>query len=107
MVPEGLTKNWKALNKHLSELGSISFPRIVLNEGEPTKQFLFRDASKAAYGSAAHAVQDGQSSLVFAKAKVAFLQSHSLPTLELLLVFLALKCFSSLKEAFKDISVEV
>lgn len=83
-----------------AELDSISFTRKVLNEGKPANLFLFCDASKTAYGFAACDMQDGHSTLIFAKTKVAPLKSKPLTTLELLSVFLVF--FPSLK----DISIE-
>lgn len=97
---------WKTLAKDLSALDSISFPRSVLDEGKDTKLFFFCDASKAAYGFSVYAVQDGRSSLLFTKAKVAHLQGKFLPTLELLSVFLAVKRFPFLKKSLEDIPIK-
>lgn len=64
--------------------------------------FLFCDASKGAYGFAAYATQS-VSSLVFSKAKVAPLKSKTVPRLELLAVFLAVKCLQMLLKVYSNV----
>ena len=81
-----------ALSKDLSQLTSVEFPRFCIDKDKPSELYIVCDSSKQAYGFAAYNAQDGKSSLVFAKAKVAPMKSKSLPTLELLSVFLAIKC---------------
>lgn len=92
--------------KDLSALDSVPFPRRVIDEGKDTKLFFFCDASKAAYGFAIYAEQDGNSHFVLVKAKMAPLQGKSLPTLELLAVIFAMKCFPFIKESLKDIPIK-
>lgn len=58
--------------------------------------FLFCDASQEAYGFAVYMVQNCQCYQVCAKAKVAPLKKKTLPILELLAVYLALKCLPTL-----------
>ena len=54
---------------------------------------MFADTSKEAYGCVFYVVQDAQRHLFFSKAKASLLKERTLPTLELLAVQLALKCF--------------
>ena len=102
-VTEEDSKTWTSLSKDLAGLSSIEFPRFALSEDDPTDLFLFCDASKGAYGYVAYAVQNGKSCFVLSKSKVAPLQSKSLPTLELLGVFLAFKGLFSLLKTFSRV----
>ena len=54
---------------------------------------------------AAYSVQDGESHLAFSKAKVAPMKPKSLPTLELLAVFLSFKCLLPLLKAYSRIRI--
>ena len=105
-VPQNMSPVWRMLAKDLSALDSVSFPRRVLDEGKDTRLFFFCNASKATYGFSIYTVQDGTSSLVFAKANMAPLPGKSLPTLELLSLFLAMKCFPFLKKSQGDIPIK-
>ena len=93
---------WSALSKDLSQLTSVEFPRFCIDKDKPSELYIFCDSYKQAYGFAAYNVQDGKSSLIFAKAKVAPMMSKSLPTLELLSVFLAVKCLPTLLDAYSQ-----
>lgn len=53
---------------------------------------IFCDAAKMVYGSVVYAIQDGTSVLIFAKGKVDPIMTKTLPMLEFLVAFLAVKC---------------
>ena len=91
LVSEEAQKTWTTLSKDLSRLSSLEFQRYSLSQDDPANLFIFCDASKRAYGYVAYAVQNGQSRFLFSKPKVAPLSQKSLPTLELLGVFVAFK----------------
>ena len=103
VVAEEDERTWSSLSKDLVGLSSIEFPRFALSEDEPTDLFLFCDASKNAYGYVAYAVQNGKSCYVLSKSKVAPLQTKSLPTLELLGVFLAFKGLFCILKTFSKV----
>ena len=67
---------------------------------------MLSDASKLAYGFVAYAVQNGKSGFICSKTKVAPVIKKSLPTLELLGVFLALKNLFSMLSTFKKVNIE-
>ena len=67
--------------------------RTTFNSNSPIKLCVFTDACKEAYGCALYVVQDVQRHLFFSKVKVSLLKERTLPTLELLAVELAFKCF--------------
>ena len=92
-----------ALSHDLIKLDSLKFPRFITGEDSPTD--IFRDASKGAYGFAVYSVEDGGSHLAFAKAKVAPMKPKSLPTHELMAVFLAIKCLLPLLKAYPRIRI--
>ena len=71
----------------------------------PTSTF-FCDASKAAYGFAVYVVLCSRSALLFSKAKVVPTAAKSLPTLELLPVYLALKCLKNVCEVFCRLDIK-
>ena len=57
--------------------------------------FIFCDASKSSFGFVVYAVQNGNSRFLFSKLKIAPLVDRTLPTLELLAIYLALKHLES------------
>ena len=95
-VSEEIAQSWSSLSRDLEGLSDVEFPRYTLSEDVPGDLYLFCDASKSAYGFAAYIVQNGQSHLIFSKAKVAPLWSKTLPVLELFSLFLAFKCLNQI-----------
>ena len=91
---------WSALSHDLTKLDLLKFPRFVTSEDSPADFYIFCDASNGANGFAAYCLQDGEFHLVFAKAKVAPMKPKSLPMLELLAVFLAIKSLLTLLKAY-------
>ena len=83
----------------------MKFSRFVTSEDSPADFYIFCDASKEDYNFAAYSMQDGKSHLAFTKAKVAPMKPRSLSTIELLAVFLAVKCLLTLLKAYSRIRV--
>ena len=96
-------KTWLILANDLCKLSSISFPRFTLRDDRKFELYVFCDASQNAYGFSAYAAQDGISNLIFAKSKVAPMKRRSLPTLELLGVYIALKNISVIMNTYKGL----
>ena len=84
--------------KDSSFINDFKFSRQSYSEGEDVTLNVFCDASKEAYGTAIYATSDksSKSNLLFAKVKTSPLQKKSIPTLELLSVFLAFKCIHTI-----------
>lgn len=70
----------------------LPYLRRAFSENKAGEMSLFYNAWPEAYGFAVYVVQNFQSYLVFAKPKMAPLKKKTLTTLELLAVYLALKC---------------
>ena len=104
-VPEEQLKGWQNLSRDLNQLSGLRFRRRSLDEGKATDVYVFCDASKQAYGFVMYAVQEGKSSMVFAKAKMSPLWEQTLPTLELLATYLALKCLKPVLKIFHNVIV--
>ena len=96
---------WIKLCQDLVNLDTVEFPRYTLSEDDPADIFVFCDASKEAYGYTVYMHQGGSANLIFAKPKVAPLKRKSLPTLELLSVYLAYKGLFSLLNSFKVVKI--
>ena len=79
-----------------SKLSDLQFVRQTINGDQPGEMYLFCDASREAYGFSAVVMQKQLSSLVFAKAKVAPMKDRTLPVLELMAVYLAIKCLPTI-----------
>ena len=89
-----LCAEWDKISKNLSELDEIKFDRRVTDSESKNTLIVFCDSSKDAYGFASyvHESESSSSRLIFAKSKVAPLKTKTLPTLELLSIYLAMKC---------------
>ena len=105
---------WKSLAHDLTGLHELQFPRQAIDDDITADLVLFCDASKRAYSFAAYSIQSNRPSanLLFSKSKVAPIKEKSLPTLELLSVYLAIKCLPFIldsypKAVFRDIIVAV
>ena len=95
---------WPKLYRDLVGLGTLEFPRYTLSEDEPLDIFIFCNAFKIAYGFIVYGVQAGHSCILHAKPKVAPLRNpKSLPTLELLGVFLAYKALFTIFRIYCNI----
>lgn len=70
----------------------LPYPRRAFSENKAGEMLFFFNASLEAYGFAVYVVQNCQFYPVFAKAKMAPLKKKTLPNLQLLAVYLALKC---------------
>ena len=89
---------WSQLAHDLTSL-NVTFPRYVVNEAFDTDLYLFCDSSKQSYGFALY-----KSNLMFAKAKVTPIKPRSLPTLELLSVFLGVKCMHLILDSYPNVT---
>ena len=87
-------REWIKLKDDLNALRDLKFPRktISTENNQPTELHLFCDGSKACYRFACYMKQENsEPQQIFAKSKLAP-DNKSIPQLELLAVFLALKC---------------
>ena len=107
LVSKEAREAWPKLYNDLVGLSSMEFPRFSLSEDEPLDLFIFCDASKRAYGFVAYGVQAGHSCILWAKPKVAPLRNEkSLPTLELLGVYLGFKSLFTLFRTYDKFQIK-
>ena len=99
-LSEDLCSRWEVLCQEPVLLNSLEFSRRVFSDCGPADLYVFCDASKAAYDFVVYVEQSSRFALLFSKAKVAPTVAKSLPTLELLSVYLALKCLKNVCEVF-------
>ena len=79
----------------------------MVDSNIPGSLYLFSDASKDnAYGFVAYCRQNGVCNNIFSKGKVVPLARKSLPSLELLGVYLAIKCLKTLLNVYSNIKFE-
>jgi len=103
-----MLSRWQKLTANVLQLNSFSFQRKVAKDQDPVSLVIFTDASKVMYGFCAYLKPTCSSSkpnLVFAKGKSAPLKAKTIPTLELLAVFLALKCISNLLKSLNPLNL--
>ena len=104
IIPEQNKQLWSKLCHDLVQLPCITFPRNCIDsEASDNCLYIFCDASKLCYGFTVYNVCNGNSQLVYAKAKVAPQKKKSLPTLELMSVYLAMKCLPFIMDAYNNI----
>ena len=102
IVPTDSQVCWSKLCNNTAVLFSMPVPRMCVSVDEENSLYIFCDASKRCYGFSVYNVCNGNSQLVFAKAKVAPIKPRSLPTLELMAAFLALKCLPMLLDSYQE-----
>ena len=93
--------SWKQLHKDLNNLRLLEFPRVAVDD--PTAAYTLNimcDGSKGCYGFCAYATQEGKSSnLIFVNPKVTP-PNKTIPQVELLAVFLAMKTLTLILDSF-------
>ena len=103
-VPKEINDEMKVISNDFEMLNALSFPRIAINDNESC------DSSSEAFGFIMYACSNVKvSSFLFAKSKLAPLKKsneHSVPTLELMGVILALKCLPTLIETYENIQFQ-
>ena len=90
---------WNKLCSDLDNLKNLEFNRKAYNDSDNLDLFIFCDASKQMYGFVSYMRKTGESisnKFLFAKARSSPLKTKTLPTLELMSVFLAFKCLESI-----------
>lgn len=100
LLPINCCKTWSKLCTDLNSVRDLEYDRQVVSSNSEFSMIVFCDSSKDAYGFAAYAVASGSSNLIFSKCKTAPLKAKSLPTLELLSVYLFFKCFELIVSPF-------
>ena len=101
-IPQHIQSRWASTAEELIGLNEFNFTRKSFCRIRPTKLCVFCDASPQAYGFVIYGVHDGISQIIFAKTKVAPVNSKSLPTLELLAVFIAFKALHFVVRCYSD-----
>ena len=109
-VPKEISDEMKVISKDFEMLTELSFPRIAINDNESYGLHIFCDSSTEAYGFAMSAYTNEKvSSFLFAKSKLSPLRKrneHSVPTLKLMGVILALKCLPTIIKSYKNIQFQ-
>uniref|UniRef100_A0A1I7V878 RT_RNaseH_2 domain-containing protein n=1 Tax=Loa loa TaxID=7209 RepID=A0A1I7V878_LOALO len=66
-------------------------PHVAMDPSEPTKIYVFSDASPVAYAVSVYVIQENEASLVFAKSRIAPIKGMTIPKLELLAVLIGVR----------------
>ena len=106
VVSDQIQKEWRKHCADLSLLSNVSLPRSCVNEDTTNSLCIFCDASKSCYGFAVYNVCNGKSQLLFAKSRVAPVKPKTLPMLEFLGVYLAMKCLPLVLESFTAVKFQ-
>ena len=95
---EDILREWQTYTARFNSLLSqqnLEINRKVADESLPVSFIVFTDASTKAYGFVIYALQGGVSNLVFSKFKLAPQPAKTLPSLELLALYLAMQCVNT------------
>ena len=97
-LPGDIVKSFDKLLTDVANLSQLKFPRMAFNSESPCSLIIFCDAAKHAYGFTCYVYDEisHKSNLLFAKCKSSPLKTKTIPTLELLSVYLSMKCLLSM-----------
>ncbi|CAG2215236.1 unnamed protein product [Mytilus edulis] len=100
-LPLNVQQQWMELARDLEFSTNTELPRQFLTEStdEPKQLHVFVDASQRAYGSAVYITNGHQSTLVFAKSRVAPIKTLTLPQLELMAAVIGARIAAHVKSA--------
>jgi len=111
ILSEEIVKKWVKIKGDIDKIPELVFERSAYRD--KVSLLIFCDSSKVKYGFACY-VRDhstGKCSLLFAKSRASPSKSKSLPTLELMAVYLALRCLPSILKsvgsAVQDVTIGV
>ena len=92
-MPVNITEKWIKLVRLFNKTKDdcLQVPRIAYYTSSDIELVVYSDASKFAYGSVIYARQGNESNLIFSISKLAPFPSKTLPTLELMAVYLSVK----------------
>ena len=103
-ISEQLCQEWQKIAADLKHIKNFDFPRCtVFGNPNHTKNIslkVFCDASSSCYATSIYVHSSQGSNLIFTKAKVAPNKGLTVPTLELLAIFLSFKCLTSVLDSF-------
>ena len=107
-IDQELKDSWEKLRLDLDSLKEVTFPRSCFETEDPDLTFnIFCDASMACYGFVVYISSSTKSPFIlWSKGKVAPAKGRTLPCLELLAVFLALKCLPQVLNSFPGTAVK-
>jgi len=100
-VPREISDAWTKIKRDFDQLPNLSFSRSAYR-GD-VSLLIFCDSSQTMYGFSVYAKNSttGNCTLLFAKSKSAPTKAKSLPTLELMAVYLALSCLPTILDSIK------
>ena len=107
-LPSDLLKRWDKIFKDLCSICEIEFPRKSYKD--KVSLYIFTDASQSVYGFCCYARYVDNNVIkcnqIFAKCKNAPVKKKTLPTLELLAVYLAFKCLPIIIQSLSGVNIE-
>lgn len=107
-VNPDIKASWEKLRKDLSGLSEITFLRSCFETSDKDLSInIFCDASTHCFGFVVYISSNLKGpQILWAKGKVAPLKGRTLPCLELMSIFLALKCLPSILKSFPDVQFQ-
>ena len=105
VISEKVQKDWANLARDLEGLSSFELPRNAIAQDQPADFVVFTDASRSAFGYVIYAKQNAESKFLIAKCKAAPIKKKTLPTLELLGVYLTIQGLVNYLEIYKDYKI--
>ncbi len=102
-LDEQLTSKWSGHTSHFLEALKFKRQRLAIrNRHTPTTLHVFVDSSLKAYAAVAYVVNSKQTSLLFAKTRVAPIKQRTIPELELMAMTLGVELATFVHGALKD-----
>ena len=95
-MDKDVANKWCNFCEEFDQVKQLKFKRNVGLDSTPTKLVVFADSSQEAYGIVIYAIQGNNSNFLFSKVKVTPIIKRTLPSLELLAIYLGFKCLGTI-----------